>query len=62
MFQIILFGKKNSFKFPVHIFLLFFSEIKALQEIEDHENVCTKEESKISSFLLPSIYLDYEIT
>jgi hypothetical protein len=36
----------------INLTLVFFSEIKALQEIEDHENVCkTKIEKRNISFL-----------
>ncbi len=34
----------------INFILLFFSEIKALQEIEDHENVCKRKIEKKNHF------------
>jgi len=37
---------------------LFFSEIKALQEIEDHENVCKRKNNQFDYFYIDYFYLD----
>jgi hypothetical protein len=50
VFQIISFGTEI-FHISINLFSLSFSEIKALQEIEDHENVGIKIEFDIDYFL-----------
>jgi len=42
----------------INFILLFFSEIKALQEIEDHENVCKRKIERKKPFSYLSFYLD----